>query len=271
MDLKEALIIVKGLDLNRRKKRFVCDIFTLHDVLEKVLDRFNQSDFAYKRAEKAQALGQSSGTVAYFRKQDNAHNSALLNTLSGAVDLSEKLLKSASHKNIHEALNGYITSKETFPGFRKSMVDSCVQLTIEDDTISGMDAVWATRALIYYLDLGHENGIDALFKDFLYSLRQFEQFRQNLDQGRAMVSKDELQEVAPYLIADGDFGQIADKDLVHFWGIRWVTVFKTILRLVCWLFIICFLWEDAEIVKEWKKIWVCKWVKPKPLDPRQIG
>jgi len=68
-----------------------------------------------------------------------------------------------------------------------------------------------------------------------------------------------------------DFGQIADKDLVHFWGIRWVTVFKTILRLVCWLFIICFLWEDAEIVKEWKKILVCKWVKPKPLDPSQIG
>ncbi|MDC8003168.1 hypothetical protein POV27_03850 [Aureisphaera galaxeae] len=271
MDLKEALIILKGLDIGRKKKEFVRDVFALHDVLDKVLDRFNQSDFAYKRAEKAKALAQPEGVAQYFRNQDHAFNCALLNTLDGGVKMAKKLLKSASAKNIHEPLNDYITSRETFPKFRKSMIDRYIQLTIEDDTISAMNATWGARAMIYYLDLGHEQGIDALFNDFYHSLQQFEHFRQNLDQGRSFIDKEQLQEVAPYLFNDGDFGHIDDTDLVHFWGFRWVKVFKIIIRVVCYVFIICFLWEEEEIIEELKKIWVCKYARPRDLNPGDIG
>ena len=269
MNVQQALSITKGLNINATQERFACDVLVLHDVLDKVLDRFNQSDFAYKRAQKAKALGQPKGAVEYFRKQDRAANAALLNTLAGATRMAKRLGKTAGSKSIAKDLDGLLTNKKEFAAFQQSMIDAYSSLVIEDDEVSGVDAVWGAKALDYYLALGHKKGIKALFQELAYSLGQFEKYRQNLDKGRATASVAEFKKAAPYLLADDD--RRRGSDLVHIWGFRWIIVFKVIVRVVCYIFIICFFWEEESIVKELKKVWVCKWVRPDDFNPSDLG
>jgi hypothetical protein len=57
-------------------------------------------------------------------------------------------------------------------------------------------------------------------------------------------------------------------DLVHIWGLEWIIVLKVVVKVVCYVIIVCFFVEVEEIIEEPKQVWVCKWVRPKDFEPK---
>ena len=266
MNLKKVLCFLDGYQLDDDKRRFITLLFTCHDVLDRVLERFNQSEFAYKKGQKALYLKQAKGLASFHAEQDRTFNRALLNTLAGGLDLVRQLEASCT-KTITAELDALLLSRTEFFEFREDLLNEFHRLALADDGIAIADAVMSSNALAFQLDLGHRGGIKALLAEFRTSLGQFAALRKKPAAGRRFPAAADASVAEPLTGRDR---LPRDYDLVHIWGFRWVTVFKVIVRIVCYVIIICFVWEEEELVKELKKIWRCKWIDPRDFPPDMI-
>jgi len=257
---------IKGLNLSNDEASFVCQIETLHTLANVILDRFNQSDFAYKSGRKAQILTRSKGLANFYDSQDRAANTALLNTARGALHLMDQIFQKIPDQ-ILKRIERFVADPAQYGAFRDSMFQAYIAAVIQDHEIDGLDAVWGSRALDYHLAMTQRDGFQALVKRCRHSFGQFVRYREDLDTGRGRISDKEFAMAAPYFTGDDRDPYRRRYDLVHVYGFDWIKSFKVVIRLVCYIIIFCFISEEEEIIEEIKKIWVCKWVDPSEIPP----